>query len=257
MIRKFALLSLFILACLSPSLAAAQTTLNTALVGVLGQGRLLPIGGTGVSYVRFTLTANRSYYAVCWSHQNTDQAVKCNVDWRDGSDVSVSVTNEMEPFQSPFTTYAGDGDSYLPTVSGSYYVRVSNTSALAYTMDLMVIENTLFSPWYYVLPASGYDSFVQVRNNTAQVISVTLRAYDNSGNIVGTHTQSIAGNGVALVQVSSFVPSGGAGSLSLTFAGPPGSVAANSTTLSGATGLSFDAPFTPRMVWSSFGYLQS
>ena len=44
--------------------------------------------------------------------------------------------------------------------------------------------------------------------------------------------------------------------MSISYDGPPGSIAANTTTLSGATGLSFDSPFTPRMVWSSFGFLQ-
>jgi hypothetical protein len=239
---------------LSPAIAQGQTTLATAYPGVLGQGQSNSIAAASQLYVRYTLAANRSYYAVCWSPFGTDQAADCNVDWRNASDVSVGVTSEIEPFNSPFTTFGGDGDSMLPTTGGSYYVRTSNFSAGTATINVMVVENTLFSPWWYVLAASGYDSWVQIRNNTTQTITVTLRAYSNTGALLGSTSTAISANGVALVQMSTIAS--GAGSASLTFAGPPGSIAANTTTLSGSTGLSFDAPFAPRMGWATFGALQ-
>ena len=242
--------------CLMPAVTSAQDTLGTAYPGVLGQGRFLTVSGSSQQYLRYALTANRSYFAVCWSVFSIDQSTDCNVDWRDSGDLSVGTTNEIEPFASPFTGFAGDGDSYLPTAAGSFYVRIANSNVAASNTNVMVIESTLFSPWWYGLPSAGYDSWVQIRNSTAQTLSVTLRVYANTGVIAATSVQSVPANGVVLVQVGSLVPAGGAGSLSLAFAGPPGSIAANTTTLSGSTGLSFDAPFTPRMYWSSFGYLQ-
>jgi len=254
--RRLVQLILGAVLCLMPALASAQpTTLATANPGVLGQGRLLGLAASSQQYIRYRLTANRSYYAVCWSGFSTDQTRDCNdVDWRNSSDVSVTTSSEIEPFDGSFTSYGGDGDSVLPTVSGDYYVRVS--SIAGGNVMVMVIENTLFSPWWYGLPSAGYDSWVQIKNNTAQTISVTLRVYQNTGTVLATSAQSVPANGVVLVQVGSLVPAGGAGGLTLTFAGPPGSITANTTTLSGSTGLSFDAPFTPRMNWSSFGYLQ-
>jgi hypothetical protein len=163
----------------------------------------------------------------------------------------------VEPFDGNFGVWGGDGDSYRPTASGDYYLRVANISVATASFNVMVIETTLFSPWWYGLPSAGYDSWVQIRNNTAETLSVTLRIYYNTGSIAATSVQNVPANGVVLVQVGSLVAAGGAGSLSLTFAGPPGSVTANTTTLSGSTGLSFDAPFTPRMNWSAFGFLQS
>lgn len=243
-------------AVVGPTAAEAQTTLATAYPGVLGQGRLLPIGANSQFYLRYQLQANRSYFAVCWNIFNTTQVTTCGVDIRNGSDVSIGSANNIEPFDSTFTTFGGDGDSYQPTASGSYYVRVSNGVASAQSINVMMIETTLFSPWWYVAASAGYDSWVQLRNNTGQAIAVTVRAYGPTGTVQGSSTLNLSANGTQLLQVSTLVPGGGLGSMSISFDGPPGSIVANTTTLSGATGLSFDSPFSPRMVWSSFGYLQ-
>jgi len=256
MFRKLALTALALGASFVPSFAHAQTTLATAFPAVLGQGRYITVGASSQVYLRYQLQANRSYFAVCWNLTTTTQITTCGVDIRNGSDVIVGSALNVEPFDSTFTTFGGDGDSYQPTTSGSYYVRVANSSGSVQSINVMVIENTLFSPWWYVAPSSGYDSWTQVRNNTAQSMPVTVRAYTNTGSIAGTTTQILPANGTILVQVSTLAPAGGAGSMSIAYDGPPGSIAANTTTLSGATGLSFDSPFTPRMNWSSFGFLQ-
>ncbi len=44
----------------------------------------------------------------------------------------------------------------------------------------------------------------------------------------------------------------GSGPAQISHDGMPGAVSANITTTSPTTGLSFDAPFTPRMVWGTF-----
>jgi len=64
-----------------------------------------------------------------------------------------------------------------------------------------------------------------------------------------------AANGNTLVALASLTGDG-SGSVSITFAGPPASITANTTVLGTMTGLSFDAPFTRRMTWSNFGALQ-
>lgn len=256
MLRKLVLAALVLGATLVPSFAHAQTTLVTAYPAVLGQGRLFTIPASSQYYQRVQLQAGRSYFAVCWGVFTTTQAANCGIDIRNGSDASVGSSLNVEPFDNTFTTFGGDGDSYQPTTSGSYYIRTSNFVASAQAINVMVIETTLFSPWWFVSPGSGYDSYVEIRNNSAQSIPVTVRAYGGGGNLAGSTTQTVAANGTLLVLGSSLAPGGGSGSMSIAFDGPPGSITANTTTLSALTGLSFDAPFTPRMAWSSFGYLQ-
>ncbi len=242
-------------AALWPSAAGAQTTLATAYPGVLGQGRLLSIATTSQQYLRYRLTANRSYYAVCWNVFATDQATDCNVDWRNSGDTSVGTTAEIEPFDGNFTIFGGDGDSMLPSTSGDYYVRVTNASGGVQSTNVMVIESTLFSPWWFVASSAGYQAFTEIRNNTSESITVTIRAYNSTGAIAGTTSPTIQPNGNTLVALGTYTGDG-SGSVSITFAGPPASITANTTVLGTMTGLSFDAPFAPRMVWSNFGYLQ-
>jgi hypothetical protein len=244
-------LYLAMIACvlLLPSAAAAQTTLPTANDGVLGELRTRTIAASSQYYLRYRLTENRSYYAACWGPFQTDTGQKCTTDWRNAADASVSDGDNREPFISD----NGDGDTIRPTTAGFYYVRVANSDAVAgQTIHIMVIESTLFSPWYYVVASLGYDGYVEIRNNTGQATTVTLRGYSNTGAIAGSSTFTVAGNGTTLVAMSTIVPDGSAGSASLTYQGQPGSFSANITTLSGATGLSFDAPFTLRMHWGTF-----
>jgi hypothetical protein len=246
MVRAFLRSAVAAAACLLPAFASAQATLPTAFPGVLGQGRQVDLGALGTNYIRYTVTANRSYFAVCFTHYITVQVNICDIDWRNDADAVAGVPVAVEPFQAPFTAYAGASSAYLPAASGNAYLRVHNVSGDPIVFDVQVIETTLFSPWWYVLPSAAYDSWIQIRNNTEQDLPVTVVAYDHAGAVAGTTTQTVKGNGVILVQVGTLTP-GGAGSTSLLFAGPPGAIAANTTTLSGSTGLSYDAPFRPRM----------
>jgi hypothetical protein len=238
-----------------PSTSSAQATLATANPGVLGQGHSVGIAASSAYYLRYRLTANRSYFAVCWQPFSTDQSTDCGVDIRNGSDVSVSNQTNIEPFDGNFTLAGGDGDSYLPLTSGDFYVRVDNFGAGAATMNVMVVETTLFSPWWFVASGSGYQAFTEIRNNTAESITVNVRAYSSTGTIAGSTAVAIPANGNTLVSLGTLTGDG-SGSVSITFAGPPASITANTTVLGTSTGLSFDAPFTPRMVWSNFGSLQ-
>jgi len=256
MTNKIVPIALFAVSCLTPVAARAQTSLASAHPGVLGQGMFRSIATGSQLYLRYTLTANRSYYAVCWSPFGTDQVSDCNVEWRNSVDASVGVPTEVEPFNTVFSVVAGDAESLLPVASGSFYVRVNNGSPADTTINIMVVENTLFTPWWFVSPAAGYDSYVAMRNNTEQAITATVRVYDLSGALVGTAARAIAANGTALVPLSTVVAGVGSGSASITFIGPPGSIAANVTTLAGTTGLSFGALFIPRSNLGTFGSLQ-
>jgi len=64
----------------------------------------------------------------------------------------------------------------------------------------------------------------------------------------------VAGFGNAAVSVASVgtYASALSGSAQIAFPGSPGGLVANITTLDVVNGTSFDAPFSPRMVWGTF-----
>jgi hypothetical protein len=128
-------------------------------------------------------------------------------------------------------------------------VRLRNNLVVTADTHVVVIETTLFSPWYFVSNASGYDAFVEIRNNSAQTASgVVVTAYRSDGGPAGSTTITVPANGTALVPVS-VLSADGFGSVQIAHRGTPEGLAANMTTLSPLTGLSFDSPFTPRMDW--------
>jgi hypothetical protein len=101
-----------------------------------------------------------------------------------------------------------------------------------------------------VTTTSQYDGFHEIHNNTSQPVQVTLRAFGPTGAQVGvTHAFTLPAN--ATVAKSSkadllVTGNGVSGGTVLTHNGAFGAISANTTTLSGLTGLSFDSPFTSR-----------
>ena len=235
---------------------AANDSIANAWTGVLGQVRAQALGGDGggsdVAYYRFSLQANRSYAAILWFVGLDGSGLNVNtVSWRDGSDVSVGIGGDLEPFD--LTNFIGDIAIYLPSTAGTFYVRIDNPNAAAVTANLMVIETTLFSPWFFVSTGGGYEAFVEIRNNTSENISFAVRAYSAAGAILGASAAVLAPNGNTAVRVGGDLGvMNTGGSVTIVHSGPPGALVANITTLSATTGLSFDAPFAPRMVWTNF-----
>jgi hypothetical protein len=79
-------------------------------------------------------------------------------------------------------------------------------------------------------------------------LAVTITVYSAAGGVVGTTTVSIPANGNTFVTATSLGATS-SGSVQLAHNGSLNAIAANITTLSATTGLSFDAPFTARMSW--------
>ena len=144
----------------------------------------------------------------------------------------------------------GDGDGFVATVTGPHTALiVHDVSPIVFACVAIIQETTLFSPWFFREAANGYDGFVEIRNNdTVAIDGVVVTAFASNGTAAGSTTLSIAANGTALVQVSALgVPASGFGSVRIATPHRPGTVVANITTLSGVTGLSFDAPFSRRV----------
>jgi len=143
----------------------------------------------------------------------------------------------------------GDGDGFVATATQPHSTLISHLfGAAGFTCATIIQETTLFSPWFFREPANGYDGFIEIRNNNAATVNgVVVTAFNSNGVAAGSTTISIPGNGTALVQVSALGAATGFGSVRIATPQRPGTIVANITTLSGVTGLSFDAPFTRRV----------
>ncbi|MEO8360553.1 MAG: Calx-beta domain-containing protein [Vicinamibacteria bacterium] len=139
---------------------------------------------------------------------------------------------------------------FQPTASGQYLLRVLGQPAAGATaIRIVARETTLFSPWIFVTTASQYESYHTVHNNTSQAVAVTLRAVDATGTTLGNVTTfSIPANATVFKTTKGDlgVAPDALGGTILTHNGAFGAISANTTTLSGATGLSFDSPYTSR-----------
>lgn len=214
-------------------------------------------GGSEFSWWKVHLVGGRSYSFSVWAPDTDASEASVSLDlglFNDNGTTPASVVSstDIEPRIDIIGAHAGDQSTIIPGSTGTYRIRVRNLTGTAYKIHLLGIETTLFSPWYFVDVGSGYDGFVEVKNNTSQTIQVTVTAYNNSGSSVGTKTTNLSANGNTVVTVGAEFGATGFGSVQIAHNGTPGAVAANITTLSAITGLSFDSPFTPRMSWATF-----
>jgi hypothetical protein len=246
------ILAMILLALLGrAAVVEANHTLATAYQGVLGERRTQTLAYLAAGYYRYLLTADRSYVAMCWpplQELSVQPSGFCTIEFRNSADSVVGLyTGQSEPFPA-----GGGAYTFTPPANGQYFVRVLNNGGVQQDINFVVVETTLASPWFFVNAASGYETFAEIRNHAANGALVTVRAYDGAGALVGTKTFSMPPNGNAYVRVGADLGVSGIGSLTITHGGTPGAIVANATSLSAMSGLSFDAPFTPRMVWSTF-----
>ncbi|MEO8359991.1 MAG: carboxypeptidase regulatory-like domain-containing protein [Vicinamibacteria bacterium] len=220
----------------------------------------LGLGGpTSTSWFAMPLFANRSYQISAWPvvEDGATGAVAIAMDlYSDaiGSTAALPVPrNHAGPLEGSPNDAGGNARTqiFLPTLSGTYTLRLSGAGFTREDVQLMVRETTLFSPWFFVTTSNGYDAFYEIHNNTSEPVTVTLRGFGQTGTLVGVaHTFTLAANATAVKSAKSDLLITGDGSFGgtvLTHDGAFGAVSGNTTTLSPSTGLSFDSPFTPRV----------
>jgi hypothetical protein len=242
-----------------PGLAyAVNNTINTATPAALGHVQEQAMNNTDIAYYGFLPRAGRSYAAACWMPSAEGSvgpgfiSFRCSPTIRDNADAVVTVTDLTSTAQEP-SVANGHILTFIPSLSNTFFFRV--VAQGTGTMRIVIFETTLFAPWYFINTTSGYEAFVEIKNNTPITISVTVSVFTASGAAAGTGTTtvSIPGNGnTALPVGTTFGITSGSGGLQVASTAAPGGVTANVTTLSGTTGLSFDSPAAPRMVWSLF-----
>ncbi len=292
--RFFVMVVLAVLAI--PSLTLADnTTLENAQPLILGEVVEESIESEGALWWAAHLVAGRSYSFSVWAPFTDPGEAHVNLSvqvfdkngrltpsfWDTGRVIAEPILGFRTQGHGASIIIPGEGGDqvpFMPAVTDTYFIRVcrylplffSGPTPPAYPIHVLGLETTLFSPWYFIDAAKGYDSFVEIRNNSQVLkyiyvssgigpgyisapLTATVTVYDSNGGIVGAKTVTIPTNGNTFIRIGAeFGISQGFGSVQIAHNGTLGAVCANTTTLSTRTGLSFDGPFKPRMSWSVF-----
>ncbi|MEO8358559.1 MAG: M4 family metallopeptidase [Vicinamibacteria bacterium] len=216
------------------------------------------LGGTTPEiWYAVQLFANRSYQFSAWpvADDETSGAVSISLDLFSDASGTVAATpsprKESAGLEGSPNQSTGRPQTLLfqPTTSGVYRLRLTGVAGTPEDVSLLARETTLFSPWLFVTNATSYDAFQTIHNNTAQPVVVTLQALDASGTALGNSiTFTVPADATVFKSTKSDmgVAADAFGGTLLRHDGAFGAISANTTTLSGLTGLSFDSPFTPR-----------
>jgi hypothetical protein len=240
--------------------SADNTTAGNARFLMMGETQSQTLSSTVTSrWYKANLTAGRSYAVYVWA-PFTDASIEApsiqNIGFFTDAGVTAApgVDLSEQEVDIDVSGFNHEQTKIIPTTSGTFWIEVPvvSTPTNAYTIHVMLMETTLFSSWYFVSAPSGYNGYITIRNNASTSVSATVTVYSAAGAVLGTSTISIPGNGNTFVLASSLGATS-SGSAQIAHNGPPGAITANITTLSAMTGLSFDAPFGPRMQWSVIG----
>jgi hypothetical protein len=184
----------------------------------------------------------------------------------DNGEAETSVRDTVITIYGPDgTTLLGTNDDITDEPAASVLSRfcyiASNTddnaakvtagpTGTAGTFRIRIVDTTLFCPWFF--SGSGFEAFILVKNTTTTPRNATVTLYAAAGATVGTpQTGTAPGNGSYNLQVSALPPTGfgltsANGGVQIAHDGPPGALIANVTSLSFASGVSFDTPASPR-----------
>lgn len=255
MIRRLVVaVALSVLVWSSPAWAENTTCANAEPL-IVGSQASDTLPASGEIFFKTALTANRSY--VVWVYPPFEDAsegataVSLTL-YRDTACTTVVSSFsglEYEPLQN-ITGADVDQISVKPTTTGTHVLRIQNLQANAYTVAVTFVETTTFSPWWFT--GGSNQAFVTIRNNMNTSTTATLILYGNTGTVCNTENIVIGANANLYRRVNDYAAcvTAAFGSAAISYFGAPGGISANTTVLDAMQGISFDEPFTPRMVWS-------
>jgi len=236
--------------------AQANTTRNTAAGVAWGQTVMSRVRGAPATEFWFVNTAKsgRSYCVETGNIQNGALAFNIpdtvlEIIHLNGTLITVNDDASDEP---------GSGNTFFSRAcwiqSGDEAVFTRLTANNAGVLDTLIsvrfIDTTLFCPWYFI--AGDYNAFSLLRNTTNETLSgVKVTWFGLTGAVAGQTTVSIPANGTLIVNARDFVnPSAFSnGSIEIAHRSSPEAIVASTTTLSGTTGIGFDAAFDQRKTW--------
>ena len=232
----------FIAACaavciMTPSVAqAANTTCPNAWMLSLGErGQDFVAASTSV-YYKVSVVAGRSYSIMAWAPFQDPATSLVSIDTNFFTDNACTVaaatvdSTDREPNLNT-TSHDGDVDSIIPNFTGTLCIRTANLVATGYYIHTMVVETSLFSPWWFT--GGTNQAYVELRNNMANATNGPLTFYAPTGAVCGTSNFSLDANGNTAVLIDGVGTCVGFifGSAQLVFQGTPGGMTANITTI--------------------------
>jgi hypothetical protein len=249
------------LVCLAtPSLAQAQDACGEATYLLPSQRIQTFIVGDSTLFFKTRVTAGRSYSILAWAPSQDASEGGAHLVLGLSTDCSAGIIGPDGPHAEPHVElvpgHMGDDKSFTPEADGTLYIalgnRISTDVTVGYDAHLMLIETTLFSPWWFT--GGTNQAFIEMRNNMSGPTTAVLTLYRADGTVCGSGSLELAGNGNAAVDAGSLGTCAAAvsGSAQIAYSGTPGGMAANITTIDVPNGTSFDAPFKPRMSWTTF-----
>jgi hypothetical protein len=141
------------------------------------------------------------------------------------------------------TSAAATYNTVRVSIDGTYYAIPSGNHSFA----IRVFETTLWCPWFFI--NGDYNAFTLLRNTTDASVNVTVTWRDANGTAVGTYSGAIPGNGNLSLNARNYVTAATSGSIEIAHDGSAEAIQGSTTTLSGTTGVGFDAMFTQRRAW--------
>jgi hypothetical protein len=236
----------------STALMAQNGDPSTAAGFAWGQKLQSTVYGAGPSHTWFYsfTVQGRSY---CAETTNVDNGVPATLDLDTelvvyGGNATTELAHNDDAVQEPRNALLSRA-CWIAGVDGLVYVKlIPHTPAVPLSpVMIRFIETTLFCPWFFV--AGDYNAFSLLRNTTAGLISgvvVTWRGLN--GTVAGSTTVAINPNSTLILNARDFVNPAvfSNGSIEIAHTASPQAIIGSTTTLSGTTGLGFDAPFEQR-----------
>jgi len=164
-----------------------------------------------------------------------------------------AATPGIEVFRSDGTTGVANGTRracFVAPFTETTVVAVTQSDAAPRSHVLRIHETTLWANWFFT--GADYSSFTLVRNTTNGVIHATLVWRDLAGTQRGSAlniTLPAGGDAIYDARTRAGVGPGLSGSVEIAYDGESEGLMVSQTTLSAATGLSFDTLARPRTPW--------
>ena len=246
-LRSF--VGLIAFAAFLPAIASAQvanSSFGASVHLLVGQTPVrASLANAGQAFYDVPVVSTRSYCAEATASDTEQNATQASVLVFKGDKATNVGTegNMLEP-----RGLAASRICFIAPTTDTYYIQLTNMAAGTVEYSLRFVETTLWSNWAYT-GCCGYQAYSILRNTTNTPLSIDLRFFDTNGNQLGARlNQNVAANGVYYVN-SGDVVGQTVSTVQVAHAGSPEAIVGSETTLSAATGLSFDTLFFQRKPW--------
>lgn len=246
-----------------PSVALAQNTASGSSFGyIVGQGPInIFIGNTvGTDTERWYTTEFVQGKSYCV------ELFRANSEYNVDLDLVVQIINPPSTVLFTFDNHPMGGDPglgdnsrwtrgcFIPTLATqAYWIRMSRSvccTGRTGNLQFQISDTTLHGPWWFVNSGSGYNAFFEIANISTAAVNIEVTIRQANGAVIGAKQSRLipAFGNIAMSAASDFgaVVTAASGSAQISHDGPPGAIVANTTSLSGTQGLSFDSPFLSR-----------